>query len=128
MGAPGKDANKGRLLYAKYGAGDKQVDATGFFNESLMRASDLRASRSAANLGFDPDWEYAADARLYDVTGDVAPNRQKYVWYGYTDSAGNYKTDWIDDSFGTIPGSLIKRLRGAMGLVDAPHTKGPSMT
>jgi hypothetical protein len=127
-GAPGRDASNGKLLWATYGAGNKRVDATGFFNENLMRPSDAKLTKFVAGVqqrqGWpsDPDWEYNENPRIYDKVGDVAYGANKTVQYGYTDSAGNYNSDIIRDTFGTIPGSLIKSLRASMGLVDVPHT------
>jgi hypothetical protein len=90
----------------------------------MLPSDATLSSDGAAKYPAMPDWEYDDNIikhRIYDTTGDVAYGSAKSVRYGYTDAAGNYKQDTINDTFGTIPGSLIKSLRAAMGLVDAPH-------
>ena len=125
-GPAGKDAQKGRLLWATYGAPGRSVDATAPFLSSLMLPSDAELSKAYAKQWPNmPDWEYdnnMVSHRIMDTTGDVAHGSVKSVMYGYTDADGNYKTDTINSDSGTIPGSLLKSLRAAMGLVDAPHT------
>jgi hypothetical protein len=107
-------------MYATYGAGPTQVDVTGHFTQDVMQASDPKFAAALPKLGLPSDFAYTGPAdRMYDHVGDVAYGRKKYVNYGYTDASGGYHQDVIDDSFGTVPGTLIKSLRQTMGLQDA---------
>ena len=84
-----------------------------FLEERKRRSTDaaeLFQVRSLTNSMLN------GSVRMYDSVGDPASGVVKRVEIAYTDSTGTAKRMYINDTFGTVTGRDIEKLRVAMGL------------
>jgi hypothetical protein len=125
-GDTGSSGSASKVLWAIYGASanvgtgrdvsaniQQQVDDMNFLEERKRRSTDaaeLFQVRSLTNSMLN------GSVRMYDSVGDPASGAVKRVEIAYTDSTGTAKRMYINDTFGTVTGRDIEKLRVAMGL------------